>query len=146
MSDFRPYTVRVEGNDVGSGCLINALSDDYDYLITAKHLIEKSKPEDVQITGIWLDENKDINRKNITIQEYDFFIHENKDVDAAIIKINKGFVDNNLQISSCCFNDELLLCGFPKTREDNQEPYKTFEIKVLNDKLHGYYEAQVKGV
>lgn len=144
MVDFRKYTVKVEGNKVGSGVIINALSNEYDYLLTAKHLIDSCKTKEIKITGIWLNDKNQISRKKIKLFENNVFKHQNKNIDAAIIKIDKGFVDNDLQVSTHKDKNELLLCGYPQTRQNEHDPYKTFKINLNSPKENGYYEATIE--
>lgn len=133
------------GNMKGSGCIINSLSSKYDYLLTAKHLVDLIDPSEIQVIGEWLNEQHQLEVKNVELEEAVLYSHNNKDVDAVIIKIKKGYVSDEVQIKECQENSKLVLCGFPNTRRAEDDSFKVFDVTVKNRKLHGYFEGQVEG-
>lgn len=138
----RSNIVYIEGKGQGAGCIVSAMSNDFDYVITAKHLVTDTST--VKITGKWLVEGV-ILETNLERFNDELYFHNNSEVDAAILFVKKGYLKEPTILDSLLIEDSYKLCGYPKTREDESDQYKQSDIKIENEKPHGYREAEIKG-
>jgi len=146
----RKYIVIVNG---GSGCIIQPMTDEYLYVLTAKHNIIDSNNQLASLVRFSYENNtwSSINVPiNAFVEGQDYFLHPNKDV--AIIKIPflEGFNDTYRFDSITEEKNEYYLLGYPEIRRNNQ-PYNTewyrldFGIQILDSRNGGMYEAQIPG-
>jgi hypothetical protein len=106
-------------NERGSGVLIQPETNEYSYVITARHCIEgdiktpqEYNPEDIIIEGeIQTD-------TSIPIKGINCYFHKNEAVDLAIVKI--PYIPNltHLYIENTKFKDECAIYGYPEPLEE----------------------------
>ncbi|GAB4038620.1 ABC-three component system protein [Spirosoma gilvum] len=124
----------------GSGCLYKTNSQEYDYVLTAKHNVEGK--EDLKVIRQYIDEFGNIIPQELKIIGVPF-LHSNKDKDAAIIKIE------NLENLEALYREEYNrldsyeLIGHPDTRKDQKFSFRSNTLKVKNIKEFGYVEAEI---
>lgn len=134
ITNFKQYSVIVDG---GTGVLFQPMTDEYFYILTAKHILQNKGEDDIYTdkednTSIkvtrFIFENS-WNTEEIPfelIKGKTYFPHSNKNIDAAILKIRfdeyKQFQIENLFISdNTTINSDAYLCGFPDDkRKANQ--------------------------
>lgn len=141
--DLKRYSVIVED---GSGCLFQPMTEEYTYILTAKHLfyseIENEQGQNIKtkkrdgenieilqmdyVNGIWVE--KVIPFKLQPNENY----FEHNDADIAILKIpyQEGF--NQITVKDIFEQDNgFLLCGFPNTlrKEQEGERHKSIEVE-----------------
>lgn len=120
----RSYSVIV-GN--GSGVLFQPMTDEYTYVLTAKHNIENSDAQDIQI--------KRYDDTPLTAQEK--YLHNEKDI--AIIKINKleTFDGPLKKLELPNDGERYKLYGYPNSRRINTTDEKIhnldFDVTDIND-------------
>lgn len=134
ITNFKQYSVIVDG---GTGVLFQPMTDEYFYILTAKHILQNKGEND---TYTHKEDNTSIkvtrfifeNRWNTEeipfelIKGKTYFPHSNENIDAAILKIRfdeyKQFQIKNLFISeNTTINSNAYLCGFPDDkRKANQ--------------------------
>ncbi|PSW22762.1 hypothetical protein C9I94_18435 [Photobacterium swingsii] len=141
MSDverFRYFTVLVQN---GSGCLFQPYSEEYTYVLTAKHNFDDVT--NIKITRQIFDENDVVQIETLTAIGEPFF-HPNEDIDAAIIKVEKvECLLPLLRISDSCVNPtDYYLCGHPKSREGN-DSFRKNKLTALTKKHLGYVEGEI---
>lgn len=126
ITNFKQYCVIVDG---GTGVLFQPMTDEYFYILTAKHILQ-NKGEDntytdkkdntsIKITRFIFENNwktEEIHFELIKGRTY--FTHSNQNIDAAILKIRfdeyQQFQIENLFISeNTTINSDAHLCGFP---------------------------------
>ncbi|MEZ8804651.1 ABC-three component system protein [Vibrio atlanticus] len=141
MSDverFRDFTVLVQS---GSGCLFQPYSEEYTYVLTAKHNFDDVTT--IKITRQVLDENDVVKIETLTAIGEPFF-HPDDDIDAAIIKVEK--VESLLpllRINDSRVNPlDYYLCGHPKSRRGN-DSYRKNKLTAQTKKNRGYIEGEV---
>jgi hypothetical protein len=155
--DLKKYSVIVGG---GSGCFFQPMTDDYTYILTAKHLFfETNQDEQGQDYNVPLPNQTkiDIRRFIQTQTRWDeepisFVLKEgetyfpHKEADIAILKIApaiKGF--NNIGMEeefekSNCYE----LCGYPSNVTEARE-YTTHEIENFIASSNYFYGARLFG-
>lgn len=134
ITSFKQYSVIVDG---GTGVLFQPMTEEYFYILTAKHILQNIRGE-----GIYTDKEDNTSIK-ITrflfestwsteeipfelIKGKTYFPHSNENIDAAILKIKfddyKKFQIENICISeNTTINSDAHLCGFPDDkRKANQ--------------------------
>ena len=116
--------------DEGSGVLFQPMTEDYSYILTAKHNLEdggqlKNK-EDITIIS-----------SGYTINIIEIYRHSSLDI--AIVKINKIDFDSPIRyIKHLLIRDKYLLYGYPSLRNDNNENQNlsseimSFDITVID--------------
>lgn len=131
---MRSYCVKVNG---GSGVLVNAMTQEYSYVLTAAHVISEKQGDHVihdyqdnQLTvlavlPLHLPSPEQINSEP---QRYDF----------AILKVNyqKHIEQHCLPASDLSHLASLTLIGFPGTERDSSDPIKEYtghKISVANE-------------
>ncbi|MBD3343178.1 MAG: hypothetical protein GF353_29035 [Candidatus Lokiarchaeota archaeon] len=140
ISNYKDFTVRILGDKKnGSGCLIQAMSENYYYVLTAKHIIENN--ESIEISYIPHSGAHQI------LKKIEHTVHSDPSKDAAIIKIEKTFDLNFLSKSQNLLSmSKYFLCGFPEVRESNNENdrFRPNEVKNIFDKGGiGYLEGEI---
>ncbi|MDE1347636.1 ABC-three component system protein [Vibrio aestuarianus] len=141
MSDverFRDFTVLVQS---GSGCLFQPYSEEYTYVLTAKHNFDDVTT--IKITRQVLDENDVVKIETLTTIGEPFF-HPDDNVDAAIIKVEKvESLPPLLRINDSRVNPlDYYLCGHPKSRRGD-DSYRKNKLTVQTKKHRGYIEGEV---
>ncbi len=145
IDDLKKYSVIVGG---GSGCLFQPMSEDYTYILTAKHLFFEDKEDDRGIefkveypdgTPIeikqFIQENEKWLEKLIPFKlakGSNYFPHEDEDTDIAILKVEpkiEGF-DKICINPNPDSNQSQYLCGSPDTlrQEDLGDRYTNYQI------------------
>ena len=149
IDQARKHIVILNG---GSGCIIQPMTDEYLYVLTAKHNIVNNNN---QITSLVRFSSNNADSKidiptNGFIEEEHYFLHPDKDV--AIIKIptvtgfDGAYRFDNINEEK---NDYHLL-GYPEIRRNNQpndfEWYRLDPgVQILDQRENGMYEAQIPG-
>lgn len=144
--NFKEYSVIIES---GTGVLFQPMSEDYFYILTAKHNLQ-NKTEDgyadkpngtsinirrfILIANAWTDELIPFT----LVKDSNYFPNDNANIDAAILKIQ--FNDyHRFDISKIHISDETLInkdayvCGFPNDKRganngNFQEQYDNYQI------------------
>ncbi|MUP39851.1 ABC-three component system protein [Labilibaculum euxinus] len=155
--DLKQYSVMVGG---GSGCLLQPMTDDYTYILTAKHLFFESKLDeqgqdyDVQFSnGTKIDIKKCVKTQTgwdaepipFVLQEGEtYFPH--KEADIAILKIVPAITGfENIGIEEVFAEPNYYeLCGFPSNVEQTRE-YTTHKIENLIVSNGYFYSARLFG-
>lgn len=115
-------SVRLDG---GSGVLFQPMTDDYTYILTAKHnlyndLKEQKNINDIKYICYGEDEPKDILKK-----------YEHTTLDIAILKIEKiNFESPYKEFEQPKDGDIFKFYGYPENRRDKTEKIKYFDLKV----------------
>jgi len=139
VAEFKKYTVKVGG---GSGVIFQPMTNSYTYILTAKHNLQnevdegkgkkyRDKDNGTIITISII--NYDLSPIEFVIDKGEnYFPHENKDVDIAILKMEyiPGYdsicIDNSYKDISNYF-----ICGFPNSLRINVElsdKYTDYEV------------------
>lgn len=137
----------------GSGCIIQPMTDEYLYVLTAKHNIIKNNNQITSLIRFSFDNNTwskvDI-PTNDFIKDETYFLHPDKDV--AIIKIppvagfDGAYRFDNINEEKNDYN----LLGYPEIRRKGQtndfEWYRRDPgVQILDPRGNGMYEAQIPG-
>lgn len=135
----------------GSGCIIQPMSPDYLYILTAKHNITDTAGRLEQLTRFYF-ENEVWMKENMTLASFvegeDYFFHP--DLDIAIIKIAgmEGFANAVRYDNISQDKNDYYLLGYPETRRLDQpeisEWYRQdIGVQIMDPRGHGVFEAQV---
>lgn len=139
VDELQWFTVKIAN---GSGCLFQPLSDDYSYVLTAKHVIEGEGNLEI-IRQFINTEGQQINQK-IEILELPY-LHSDPNKDAAIVKVKK--VENLTPILKADLNsiekNNWYLCGHPESREENNFSYRKNKLTIQNP-VNNYIEAEIE--
>lgn len=139
ITNFKQYSVIVDG---GTGVLFQPMTDEYFYILTAKHnlqnkvdndnYVDKDDNSEIKLVRFILEEGvfntEEIPFKLIKGQTY--FPHSDINADAAILKVRfdeyKKIEINDLHISdNTTINSDAYLCGFPDDkRKANLNDYQ----------------------
>jgi hypothetical protein len=132
------YTVIV---NEGSGCLFQPASNDYSYVLTAKHVLND---DIITIQRQTLDDDG-----NPIIEDIEIigtpYIHPDSNKDAAIIKVElidgiEGLLrDDLLAIPNAIY----YLCGHPEARKSKSYSYRDNKLQIEQKQQHGYVEAEL---
>lgn len=112
---FESVTVHIECKKYqGSGCLIQPSTNKYTYVLTAKHCLVgiESEPQDFNIEDINIKRYKNkMNEETLTVLDY--YLHEDENVDLAIIIVK--FINElyPLRIEKSDYGKEIELSGYP---------------------------------
>lgn len=132
------HTVKVA---TGSGCLFRPMTDEYSYVLTAKHVvINESQPIKIVRQVII---NEVVTNQALEIIGTPFY-HPDPNKDAAIIKVKNIDIGNDLlRVEELFANFEgYYLSGHPDVRTGEQYSFRSNSISELsNPKEHGYIEA-----
>jgi hypothetical protein len=153
ITNFKQYSVIVEG---GSGVLFQPMTDEYFYILTAKHILQtknqdgtySEKEDNTAIKVIRFIFENSWSTEEIPFQLVKgktYFPNSNNNIDVAILKIRfdeyKPFEINNLQISvNTIVNNDTYLCGFPNDKrkanaENLLEQYTNYTISQNSNDL-----------
>ncbi len=147
----REYVVIVNG---GSGCIIQPMSDQYSYLLTAKHNIEKGGNDLKEIIqyiytdGDWVENSIKLEKFEKGIN---YFPHPEKDI--AIIKLPVQPKHTDAYRFEEIGKDKTGFClmGYPEQRrKGNPDDRKQWfrrdtEVEVIDPRDRGMYEARIPG-
>lgn len=138
ITNFKQYSIIVDG---GTGVLFQPMTDEYFYILTAKHnlqnkvdnnYVDKDDNSVIKLVRFIVEDNV-FNTEEIPfklIKEQTYFPHSDPNVDAAILKVRfedyKKIEINDLHISdNTTINSDAYLCGFPDDkRKANIEDYQ----------------------
>ena len=139
ITNFKQYSVIVDG---GTGVLFQPMTDEYFYILTAKHnlqnkidsinYVDKDDNSVIKLVRFIFEEGV-FNTEEIPfilIKGQTYFPHPNINIDAAILKVKfdeyKKFEIIDLHISDdTTINSDAYLCGFPDDkRKANLEDYQ----------------------
>ncbi|MEY8198114.1 MAG: serine protease [Colwellia sp.] len=118
-STNQKHTVKV---NKGSGVLIQPMSPDYSYVLTAKHCIQEDKDNP----------RSAIMKNNVVLSFYDEVIpvlevihHQTKDIAILIVepRLDCELMANSEELS---VRDQVRLCGFPSDRSSQEVKYSSF--------------------
>lgn len=152
QDDLIKYTVKV---GEGSGCLFQPMTDEYTYVLTAKHLfgnyneeVSIPLPTNSEITIIkqitngdtWTDEPIPF----VLIEGETYFPHKKADIAILKIKAQLGFDTIHIQDS---FDEEkdIHLCGFPKTLDTESEKCTSHRVESFKASGNYCHHAQLFG-
>lgn len=103
----------------GSGVLIQSMSKDYAYILTAKHCLQTDKDDP---NSPLLNEHKVVSSDSETIEVLDIVLHETKDI-AILIVPPIDSIELILSDVALTNNDKVRLCGYPADRRQEQFGY-----------------------
>jgi len=128
--------------DDGSGVILQPMTQEYSYVVTAKHVIQNDK-DDVSKGFKSQNDIKIYTTADTKIAPVDFYYHN--DFDLAILKVEYMGSDILIKHNTCQFDERLQLWGFPKfsanhrnkekPRKDWIESYAATVCSVSSDKL-----------
>ena len=98
------YSVRI---NKGSGVLVNAMSQEYSYILTAKHVIK-----DAKLIKIY-------DNNNVLLDYIDVYEHPEKDCVLITVKHNKDVKQMISGIQDVKHNSPLMLAGYPAVRNND---------------------------
>jgi len=135
---FTKFAVKL-CSDSGSGCLFQPPTNEYSYILTAKHVVEG-------ITPVWAvyGHTHDVNQGEIHSE--DIYLHPTKD--AALIKISRV---NNLPKLKPSYPKEreggYLLQGYPDCRKEGHNQYRANEVTIINPETEsGHIEIEIRPI
>jgi hypothetical protein len=141
------HTVKV--ND-GSGVLIQPMSADYAYVLTAKHCL-KTNVDD--LNSAFIKPHKVYSIEGTEIPVIDVICHDTKDM-AILIIASKPDHELMVNCDPLQVNDRLTLCGFPKDRRGMDDEYSAFQYRFshymggrlsLSSDVSGVVQSNVVG-
>ncbi len=139
IAKFRNFIVKVGD---GSGCLFQPMSEDYSYVLTAKHVVDGH--DSIKIEREIFEDDGKISSIELEIIGQPYF-NSDKNKDAAIIKIKRvDDLDFLLRIDDPSENlENYYICGYPESRSDNNDGYRQDKLTVSHPKEYGYIEAEI---
>ena len=141
------HTVKV---NEGSGVLIQPMSADYAYVLTAKHCL-KTNVDD--LNSAFIKPHKVYSFEGTEIPVIDVICHDTKDM-AILIIASKPDYELMVNCDPLQVNDQLMLCGFPKDRREKDEEYSAFQYRfshpsgdrlILSSEVPGVVHSNVVG-
>lgn len=104
----------------GSGVLVNAMSDEYSYVLTVRHALQE---ENILTSSI-----------GDKIKIIDVYVHSDPNRDCAIIKIEHPLdVKQELwSVDTLEHHAALMVVGYPETRRSNQNKYKNQDGRLTS--------------
>jgi hypothetical protein len=116
------HTVKV---NEGSGVLIQPMSADYAYVLTAKHCL-KTNVDD--LNSAFIKPHKVYSIEGTEIPVIDVICHDTKDM-AILIIASKPDHELMVNCDPLQVNDQLMLCGFPDDRRKTDNEYSAFQYR-----------------
>ncbi|MDP2636564.1 MULTISPECIES: ABC-three component system protein [unclassified Pseudoalteromonas] len=116
----------------GSGVLIQSMSKDYAYILTAKHCLQTDKDDP---NSPLLNEHKVVSSDSETIEVLDIVLHETKDI-AILIVPPIDSIELILSDVALTNNDKVRLCGYPADRRQEKFGYVS-HIFNYSDTVNG---------
>jgi hypothetical protein len=141
------HTVKV---NEGSGVLIQPMSADYAYVLTAKHCL-KVNPGD--LTSAFIKAHRVYFFEGTEIPVIDVICHDTKDM-AILIIASKAEHKLMVNFDLLQVNDQLMLCGFPEDRRETDNEYSAFQYRfsyqsgdrlILSSEVPGVVHSSVVG-
>ncbi|MBN2837079.1 ABC-three component system protein [Draconibacterium mangrovi] len=140
----------------GSGCILQPMTNEYLYILTAKHNIDKNGGQIDDVIYFEFNGNGWVSKK-ITIESttlgVNYFIHDNSDIDVALIKVDyiEGF-DKIYRFDRLTdVKNDFHLLGYPEIRR-NENPDKNSEwfrrndhIQIFDPRENLQFEAGIPG-
>lgn len=128
---YRSSVVKIVCNDedYGSGCLFKPQSEEFCYVFTAKHCIEKAINIDNSISCekiklMVFNADNSFNQLRVL----NCYIHENLDI--AVLKIIFSEFILDINVSKIKYRDEVCIYGFPHRLIDKPEPRQLIRCEV----------------
>ncbi|MCF6129325.1 hypothetical protein L1S35_06545 [Flavobacterium sp. AS60] len=160
MQNFKQYSVIIDG---GTGVLFQPMTEEYFYILTAKHNLQ-IKPDQAYIDK---EDNTDINILRFIFEDgtyttekipftllknQNYFPHINPAVDSAILKIRfdeyKIFEIKNLYVyEDTSIDNNTCVCGFPddKRKANAENPHEQFtNYKISQSSNDTQYKKSVR--
>ncbi|EHI99054.1 hypothetical protein CDLVIII_2408 [Clostridium sp. DL-VIII] len=151
---YRKLSVKVTCKDIfiGSGCLFQADSDEYTYVITAKHCLEGEdfSYEFIEDLTVNTDDVYKFNINDIKVERFNdnrewtsyavknYFSHNS--LDLAVLLVEKYCDFDSPMIDECRGNDELIISGFPSEMEEILEnPKENIQCRFIETTIDGIY-------
>ncbi|WP_312353125.1 ABC-three component system protein [Sphingobacterium siyangense] len=145
MNKLPIFTVKVGS---GSGCLFQPMSDQYSYVLTARHVI-KDSPLPLSIVRQTVNEEGDLVNEELEMIGEPYYHNDFKNIDAAIIKIQK--VDDS--ITELLRLDKpfaalgtFVLAGHPNSRSREDFSYRDNNLTLKIKKPLNYIEGELERV
>lgn len=143
---FLSVKLKISRSVHGSGCLFQPLTDEYSYVLTAKHVLKDSNSPTLQ--------RPQVVGERIIMTKLEMigspFRHPNAQKDAAIIKIPKiedlPSIKGINDLQKYYGNESFYLAGFPSTRDKKKFSFRSDEIKIFHSVDWGYIEAKIPGI
>jgi len=107
--------------DDGSGVILQPMTKEFSYVVTAKHVIQIDK-NDISKGFKSKDDIEVYTTADTKIALFDFYYHQ--DVDLAILKVEYLGSDILIKNTNCQFDERLQLWGFPKFSADHRNEEK----------------------
>ncbi|MEH6481626.1 MULTISPECIES: ABC-three component system protein [Pseudoalteromonas] len=123
------HSVVVNG---GSGVLIQSMSKDYAYILTAKHCLHTDKDDP---NSSFLNEHKVVSSHGEAIEVLDIVLHGTKDI-AILIVPPRDNIELMLSDVVLTNNDKVKLCGYPADRRQEQSDYASHTFNY-SDTVNG---------
>jgi hypothetical protein len=157
QDDLKKYSVIIEN---GSGCVFQPMTDEYTYILTAKHLfideienkrgkklkVEKSNGSKINIRYLTCREEnnwKEVYIRFILNKNENYFPHNTADIAILKIKFIAGF--DIIQIDEVIeHKKDYKLCGYPENfRNNNSDGYTSYKVDGFLDSKNNYHGAQI---
>ncbi len=145
MSKLPFFTVKVES---GSGCLFQPMSDQYSYILTARHVIKDSVLP-LSIVRQTINEDGGLVEEELTMIGEPYYHPQPEIYDAAIIRVQKVAdqviellrMDNPFENTGIC-----TVAGHPGARDVLSFSYRENNLTLKNKKQFNYIEAELETV
>lgn len=126
----------------GSGCLFQPMTDEYSYVLTAKHIVQNQ--QSISVVHQYLGEKGEVVSDTLEVIGAPF-LHLDGGKDAAILKVKTNKILPNLLRASNIFEKggEYYLVGHPETRIANEFSVRKDHLIVENRVQHNYVEAKL---
>lgn len=145
MKDFSIFTVKVEG---GSGCIFQPMSEDYSYVLTARHVILEAEMP-YSIIRQTIGEDGSVNEVELKMIGEPYYHHDPENFDAAIIKV-ESIKDNPIELlrldNPLESSGTFILAGHPDARGKQVYSYRDNNLTLKNRKPYNYIEAELENV
>lgn len=130
MNRYELMNVHAVKVNSGSGVLISALSREYSYVLTAAHVVKNLKTQVI------------LNHRGDIICDIETYVHPDKSIDCAIIKIP---YDENINLSLCLgelpHQAELMMVGYPGARAREKDFDK--KVKQQDARLTSWVDNEI---
>jgi hypothetical protein len=145
MSKLPIFTVKVES---GSGCLFQPMSDQYSYVLTARHVIKDAELP-LSIVRQTVNEEGDLVNEEFEMIGTPYYHRDFENIDAAIIKIQKvedGIVELLRIDKPFGATGKFVLAGHPDARGKQQYSYRDNNLTLKMKKPFNYIEGELERV
>ncbi|MGL4992029.1 MAG: ABC-three component system protein [Sarcina sp.] len=98
----------------GSGCLIQPQTEEYSYVLTARHCLigKEEEAQEFKVDDIEILRYKD-EKNESQVEVLEFYLHDDNDVDLAIIKVEFLEGIEPIEISESKFGEYIYIWGYP---------------------------------